>query len=492
MPTGYLSASGIQSCLIYLANTYSSISQLILLPEASGLGSAMRAVKIGKSSSSAKPGVLLLGGLHARELVNPDALVGVALKLCQAYTGGGAISLGGKTYEAPTIKLLVEALDIFVFPLVNPDGRSYVQAPGGDPWWRKNRRPIPGSTCVGVDLNRNFDLLWSSGIGTSADPCDYQIYKGTSAFSESETRNVRWMMDHYPIKGMLDVHSYSELVLYPWGDDNNQSVDPNMNFKNPAFDGLRGIPGDSVYKEYIPSADQTWFSDTANRIRDAIAAVRGRTYTAEQSVGLYPTSATSDDYAYSRYFALPSTRKVRGMTVETGTAFQPTFPEAGNVMNEAMVAALEYCVASICAAEEISAGLKLADKLEKMRVFRDDVLLQTRAGRKYAELLRRHTAEILTLAATDKELRKLAQEALEQTSSVALAEKKVVDGSVITHLKKAVERFGEKASPAFKESLKLIAGEMRHFEGVTVRDGLIAASGKPSPTPTRKTARRES
>src|SRR5574340_1169753 len=235
MPTGYLSASGIQSCLIYLANTYSSICQLIPLPEASGLGSAMRAVKIGKSSRSAKPRVLLLGGLHARELVNPDALVGVALELCQAYTGGGAISLGGKTYEAPTIKLLVEALDIFVFPLVNPDGRSYVQAPGGDPWWRKNRRPISGSACVGVDLNRNFDLLWSSGIGTSADPCDYQIYKGTSAFSESETRNVRWMMDHYPIKGMLDVHSYSELVLYPWGDDNNQSVDPNMNFKNPAY-----------------------------------------------------------------------------------------------------------------------------------------------------------------------------------------------------------------------------------------------------------------
>lgn len=490
MPTGYLSASGIQSCLIYLANNYASICQLIPLPEASGLGTAMRAVKIGKSSSSAKLGVLLTGGLHARELVNPDALVGLALKLCQSYTGGGAITLGGKTYEASTIKLLVEALDVFVFPLVNPDGRSYVQAPGGDAWWRKNRRPIPDSTCVGVDLNRNFDFLWSSGIGTSANPCDYQIYKGPSAFSESETRNVRWLLDSYPIKGFLDVHSYSELVLYPWGDDDNQTTDPSMNFKNPTYNGLRGIVSDTIYKEYIPSADQTWFSNTANRIRDAVAAVRGRTYTAEQSVGLYPTSGTSDDYAYSRYFAHPSTRKVRGMIVETGTQFQPPFPEAENVMNEAMVAALEYCVASICVAEEISAGLRLAEKLEKIRIFRDDVLLATPAGRKYTELLRRHTVEILTLAARDKELRKLAQDALDQAASVALAEKKVIDAATVANLKKALERFSQKASPALRESLKLVAGEMRHFEGVAVRDGLTAAGGKP--TPPRKTPQRAS
>jgi hypothetical protein len=41
----------------------------------------------------------------------------------------------------------------------------------------------------------------------------------------------------------LDIHSYGELILYPWGDDNNQDIDPNQNFRNPAYHGLRGASG---------------------------------------------------------------------------------------------------------------------------------------------------------------------------------------------------------------------------------------------------------
>ena len=69
----------------------------------------------------------------------------------------------------------------------------------------------------------------------------------------------------------MDVHSYSELILYPWGDDENQTADPDMNFKNPIYDGYRGHPGDSIYQEYIHKKDLQWYESTANRIQGAVA-----------------------------------------------------------------------------------------------------------------------------------------------------------------------------------------------------------------------------
>src|SRR5262245_56076663 len=331
--TGYLTAAGIEPCLQYLATTYPSISQLQPRPETSIEGRVSRLVKIANGAGPTRPGILVIAGVHAREVVNPDMLVGFGLKLCQTYTANTGLAFGGKTYDASLVKQIVDHSDILLFPLVNPDGRVFVQAPTGDLMWRKNRNPNPGLPGKGVDLNRNYDFLWASGIGTSADSTDF-TYKGSTAFSEPETRNVRYLLDTYPnVRLMLDVHSYSELVLYPWGDDNNQTSDAGMNFQNPAYAGLRGVLGDSLYQEYIPADDATWYAPSTARIRDATAAVRGRVYTAEQSPDLYPTTGTSDDYVFSRHFVDATKQRVRGITIETGQEFQPAFPEASHVMD---------------------------------------------------------------------------------------------------------------------------------------------------------------
>src|SRR5205809_2485083 len=304
-PAGYLSANGIEACVQWLANTYPQICQLITLPEASIEGRTIHCLKIANGAAPGRRGVLLLGGAHARELVPPDCLVSFALKLCSAYSTGSDLSFGVKVYPNLDVRLVVDVLDTLIFPLVNPDGRAYVQMVGGDPWWRKNRNPNPALPCMGVDINRDYDFLWSSGIGTSSDSCS-EVFKGAGAFSEPETRNVRSLLDSYShIVSMMDIHSYSQLVLHPWGDDDNQSTDPSQNFLNPAYNGMRGIPGDTVYREYIPSDDLDWFASTGNKVRDAIAAVRGTTYTVEQAMRLYPTSATGHDYAYSRHFSDP-------------------------------------------------------------------------------------------------------------------------------------------------------------------------------------------
>ena len=49
----------------------------------------------------------------------------------------------------------------------------------------------------------------------------------------------------------MDIHSFGEMILYSWGDDNNQNLDKDMNFKNPEYDKVRGNPKDLEYKEYI-------------------------------------------------------------------------------------------------------------------------------------------------------------------------------------------------------------------------------------------------
>lgn len=478
-PTGYLTTTGVESCLQYLASTYPAICQLIILPQTSVEGRTSRAIKIASGGGS-RHGVLFLGGVHAREIVNPDLLVTFAFRLCQAYTGNTGLTFGGKSYSADTIKVIVEGLDIFIFPLVNPDGREYVQSPTGDPWWRKNRDPNPSSGCIGVDLNRNFDFLWSSGIGTSANPCDYQIYKGTSSFSEPETRNVQWLLDAYPnIECMIDIHSYSEDLLYPWGDDDNQTTDSSMNFMNPLYNGLRGIPGDTIYKEYILQADQDWFVSTGTMVRNAINAVRGRTYTLMQSIGLYPTTATSDDYAYSRHIVDGKKAKIYAYTLETGREFQPLYSEALNIIAEASSGLIQFCLECLCTVTEIARGTSLMEQLEEMRAFRDREILTTPAGRRYVQLLNENTEDLLEVILRDKKLRERAVDLVLRVNKVVQLHgkptEKVIDANLVKAVEKLIDDFAQRASPSLKKALSVVEHDLKFFSGKTVMEGLLAA-----------------
>jgi len=336
-PTGYLSATGIEKAIAHLAITWPDLCQRLPLPEATSEGRAMSALRLTAprppGPGPARPGLLLVAGLHAREVVNPDLLVMLAVRLCSASAAGAGLSLGAKAYSAAQVKRILTGLELYILPCANPDGRAFVLSPDGDAWWRKNRRPtVPPH--VGVDLNRNFDFLWPSGIGTSADPADYQVYKGQAPFSEAETRNLRHLLESYPIAAMVDVHSYSELVLWPWGDDEIQGIDPAMNFANPAFDGHRGVIGDG-YREFMPDLDRHWFERAGAAMRDAIAAVRGRSYSIQASSSLYPTSGCSNDWAYARHRVDGAARKVWAFAVETGREFQPPYDEARQVMDEA-------------------------------------------------------------------------------------------------------------------------------------------------------------
>jgi murein tripeptide amidase MpaA len=357
-PTGYLTSEGVESAVLYIHDKYQSMTEVIPLAEHSHEGRISRAIKISKGTSAnndRRNAVLFLGGVHAREIVNPDLLVTFALNLCQAYSSSSRLVFGGKTYDASSIKKIIEGLDIFIFPLVNPDGRVVVQSPTGDGMWRKNRNPNPGQSCEGVDINRNYDFLWGSGIGTSADYCS-EVFKGTTAFSEPETRNVRHLIDGYTnIRSMIDVHSYSEDILLPWGDDDDQTAKEDQNFMNPSYDGKRGILDDNIYAEYIPKKDLDWYKETGTKMRDSIAKVRGTTYTVMEANDLYPTSGTSHDYAYCCHFVDTNRNKVLAYTLETGKVFQPPYSEAVNIISEVSAGLMEFCLANLSIKAEIVA-----------------------------------------------------------------------------------------------------------------------------------------
>ena len=64
-------------------------------------------------------------------------------------------------------------------------------------------------------------------MACSSKPCDPEVYVGPSAESEPETRNVVWLLDKHPEIGyFIDMHSYGELIMYSWGDDENKPAKP--------------------------------------------------------------------------------------------------------------------------------------------------------------------------------------------------------------------------------------------------------------------------
>ncbi len=351
----YMNVQEIEDALGALAAAYPGVTELVPLPNRSVEGRLCHALRIGPDDASAADAAVILGGMHAREWVPPDALVNVAADLLEANDRGTGLRYGGKKFSAGQIRSIVERMQLVLFPCVNPDGRHHSQT--ADPLWRKNRRAAPhghGDNCIGVDLNRNFDALWdfrrhfspTSKVSASDNPCDRNVYVGPSAASEPETRNVVALIERYPrTRWFVDVHSFVPAIYYTWGFDENQTGDPEMNFRNPAFDGRRG--DDGAYREFIPASDLQSLQQLSGRIHGAIAAVRGTEYRKEQSFSLYPTSGASDDYVYGRHF-ISGTDRILSFTIECGQdTFQPDWSEAEEVIREVSSGLLELCSAAV-------------------------------------------------------------------------------------------------------------------------------------------------
>jgi murein tripeptide amidase MpaA len=364
----YLNVEEIESALETLAAAHPSVTELISLPNATSEGRHSHALRIGPADALGTDAIVITGGMHAREWVPPDALVNLAADLLEAHSGATGLRYGEQRFSADDIRRMVGEVQLVLFPCVNPDGRHHSQT-SSDAMWRKNRRrvdPNLGPRCVGVDINRNFDVLWDfrrhfaadSGVSASADPCDPQVYVGPAPASEAETRNVVALLDRYPrTRWFVDVHSHVPAIFYNWGFDENQTSDPSMNFLNNAFDGQRGRV-DNAYREFIPADDLQALKELGGKINAAVTAASGTGYDLAQSFALYPTSGVSDDYAYSRHFVDNTRNKILSFTIECGRSFQPSWADAENVIREVCAGLIALCVAARAQTNAAPAGVE--------------------------------------------------------------------------------------------------------------------------------------
>ncbi|MBN2408700.1 MAG: zinc carboxypeptidase, partial [Candidatus Aminicenantes bacterium] len=146
--------------------------------------------------------VLFLGCHHAREWISVEVPYLLARFLLENYASD------------PVVRRAVDLSEIWIVPLVNPDGLEY--SIRFYRYWRKNRRLNPDGT-YGVDLNRNYGYNWAyDDRGSSPEPAS-DVYRGEAPFSEPESRAVRDLFFQRDFQALVSYHSYSQVILYPWG-----------------------------------------------------------------------------------------------------------------------------------------------------------------------------------------------------------------------------------------------------------------------------------
>jgi carboxypeptidase T len=154
----------------------------------------------------AKPATFFVGGHHAREHISIETALNLAWYLATEYRKG-----------TPRIVNLLNNRTVYIVPIANPDGAEFDVASGQYKLWRKNRKNNGGT--MGVDLNRNYSFKWghTNDRATSSNPAD-DTYRGPSAFSEPETQAIKAFVEsHENINILLTFHTFSKLILYPWG-----------------------------------------------------------------------------------------------------------------------------------------------------------------------------------------------------------------------------------------------------------------------------------
>jgi murein tripeptide amidase MpaA len=226
---------------------------------ATSKGRYLSALQI-KLGGTTRPWIYFQCQIHAREWVSGTTCQYIIHELLVGYKAGRAIAKDALTN-----------FNWAIIPVTNPDGYEYSWT--SDRMWRKNQRTNTGCptrpACCGVDLNRNYnDGQWGGG-GSSSDPCS-DTYRGPSAASEPEVQATAAffadLQKTAPVYLSIDWHSYSQLILRPWG-----------------------------YTNTPPPNDARLIAMGAD-FAAAIKAYSGLTYTSQKSIELYVTTGTAVDY----------------------------------------------------------------------------------------------------------------------------------------------------------------------------------------------------
>ncbi len=246
----YHTLAEIEAYLQGLADTNPALAETFVVGM-SLEGRPIRGLRIvGAGGPGGKPDVMYAGGIHAREWITTMAMPYLAESLLTAYGSD------------PLLTGLVDRINFYIVPVQNVDGFSYTQS---NRMWRKNRRNN-GDGTFGVDLNRNWGTGWG-GEGSSGST-NSETYRGTAPFSEPESQAMRDFLLTLPnFSGFMDIHSYGQLILQPYGYTGNlppdhatfQEIGANMEAAMESLYGSNYVHGNTYATIYPASGiTQDW------------------------------------------------------------------------------------------------------------------------------------------------------------------------------------------------------------------------------------------
>jgi carboxypeptidase T len=287
--SGYHTVATLEQDLRRLAEEHPEIAELQQIGR-SVEGRPLWALRIGERRGSARK-VAFFGCHHAREWISVEVPYRLAEHLLDESS-------------SDPVQGWLQQGEVWVAPMVNPDGHEHTRTTNR--LWRKNRRRNPGGS-IGVDPNRNYGYMWGTlDISTSSRVPSDETYIGPRAFSEPEVRAVRDLVGRELFRGVLSYHSYSQLILFPWG---------------------------YTFEPVEDEADRSEMSGLAEDMERLIREVHGETYTAQQSSQLYLTAGDTTDWTYGVYdvpsftIELRPTSALEGGFILPASQIEPTWQE---------------------------------------------------------------------------------------------------------------------------------------------------------------------
>ncbi len=264
--SGYHTYELVKKKLFEFNENYSDITELKLIGKTFE-NRDIYALFITRKEERYKPTILIVGCHHAREWMSVEIPMKIVDYLLTNY----------ETNEL--VRNWINNYKIIVIPVLNPDGFEF--SIYYDRMWRKNR-VINFDNSRGVDNNRNYGYKWGLSDGSSSNPSS-ETYRGKAPFSELENQAIREVVYENPPSITLSYHSFSELILYPWGYTYEAPLDKDI-LETIAIEMAKttGSPNDSDYPgpyDYYPM----------------------------QSSFLYPTSGDLTDFLYGEMGTLAYT-----------------------------------------------------------------------------------------------------------------------------------------------------------------------------------------
>ncbi|KAK4241224.1 hypothetical protein C8A03DRAFT_12464 [Achaetomium macrosporum] len=205
----YQTLAAITSWMRLLEAMFPSIANMISIGK-SYEGRDIYALRVGMPSDAGEPKVprktiLITGGLHGREWISTSSVNYLLWSVLTSYD------------REPIATKLLGSFDIVFIPVLNPDGYEYTWQT--DRLWRKSRQQTKMRFCRGLDLDHAFGHAWDA-VKHQTDPCS-ESYGGDQPFQAVEASELaKWAKNETQngvrFVSFLDLHSYSQQILYPY------------------------------------------------------------------------------------------------------------------------------------------------------------------------------------------------------------------------------------------------------------------------------------